>query len=796
MTQDLSIHSKTQERTYVVVLGAVLLLLASVYPLLAGSSYRGSADLHASIETIGSLFGLVGGLALIVRFYTLGNRFHLFIGLALFVNGAEDLVHGLLAFLCAHEWAGGPTSSLQQFIPGTYVTGRLLMGVILLLAPFMPALLGRSSSPKRETILVSSAVLLATAGATSVTFLVPLPQFVYPERFVPRPVDALSAIVLLTALAVLLREYRRHREPLTMWICLSVGINIVGQLMMSFSKELYDPFFDVAHVYKVFGYVTPLFGFCLCQVSVIRDRCRVQEELRLSNQHLAKVNSKLESTACELKKVMESVATEVAPGARFSHEPLMPCREAVDCSQTDCPALSHEGDVRCLENHDSLSARESQTCASQGLKDPRECSVYLSLGGDALSDLGETFNDMLAILERKQKALSAARAEAEAASLAKSSFLANMSHEIRTPMNGVVGAIGLLCNTDLTQEQKQLAEMVRGSSDALLTLLDDILDFSKIEAGKLDIEAAPVDLVRIVHETVELFRSRAAEKRLLLRVDYSDAVPRYVVADGGRIRQVLANFVGNAVKFTEKGHVAVTVTCEERSDAEARLRVSTEDSGIGIPEKAQQMIFDKFSQADISTTRRFGGTGLGLAINRHLVTLMGGTVGLASCEGEGSSFWFLVTLPLCEEIRDDREPAEEGSTTLDARILLVEDNRVNQIVARRQLERHGCVVEVASDGREALAMLQEESYDVVFMDCHMPVMDGFEATRAIRALEGDVARVPIIAMTASAMQDDRRRCLDAGMDDFIAKPVNEDALKSILERWLAKARSSCEAELL
>lgn len=278
---NLATHSPEQARRNMIALMLVMCLLAAVYLLLAASTYQGSADLHATIEVVGALFGLVAGTALVTRFYALGNRFHLFIGLAFFVNGAEDFIHGLMSF---RNLFGLPASSLAQFIPGTYVTGRMMLGVILILAPFMSTWLGESKSPKREAKWVSSIILLITLALTTLAYYTPLPKFIYPDRLISRPVDFLSAVVLFVALFAFLKEYRQGRDMLTWWVALSIAVNLVGQVMMSFSKSLYDPFFDIAHLYKVLGYAIPLLGFSFYQIAVITERMRAEAGLRRSQE--------------------------------------------------------------------------------------------------------------------------------------------------------------------------------------------------------------------------------------------------------------------------------------------------------------------------------------------------------------------------------------------------------------------------------------------------------------------------------------------------------------------------------
>jgi PAS domain S-box-containing protein len=401
------------------------------------------------------------------------------------------------------------------------------------------------------------------------------------------------------------------------------------------------------------------------------------------------------------------------------------------------------------------------------------------------------------ITERKrtQEETRLAKERAEAASRAKGEFLATVSHELRTPMSGVVGGVRLLLDTPLTEEQRRLAEMIRAGGEAQLAVINDILDFSKIEAGKLNIESYPFDLRATVEEVVALMAGEARNKSIELGASYAPDTPRHVVGDNGRVGQVLTNLVGNALKFTKEGHVLVTVTSEEQREDAARFRVTVEDTGIGIPQDKVLPIFEKFTQVDSSTSRRFGGMGLGLAISKHLVTLMGGQIGVTSHQGKGSTFWFTLDLPLAAEPLETRDTAPEAPPAAQAtapvamaepvpvRVLVAEDNVMNQGVSRRMLERLDCRVDVAANGEEALEMLSRFPYDLVFMDCLMPGMDGFEATREIRRLEGGRRRIPIIAVTALAMKGDRERCLAAGMDDYVGKPVKLEHLQAALERW-------------
>jgi PAS domain S-box-containing protein len=404
-----------------------------------------------------------------------------------------------------------------------------------------------------------------------------------------------------------------------------------------------------------------------------------------------------------------------------------------------------------------------------------------------------------ALLEREEQ-LAAARDVALEASRLKSDFLANMSHEIRTPMNAVIGLTGLLLDTPLTEVQTEYASAVRSAGEALLEIINDILDFSKIEAGKLRLEVMDFGLRAALDEVADLLGARAREKGLEISVQVDPDAPSFVRGDPGRLRQVLTNLVGNAIKFSDHGQIVVRATSSGTTREATTFRFEVSDTGMGISPEGQRQLFQAFAQVDSSATRRHGGTGLGLAISKQLVEMMGGQIGLTSSLGSGSTFWFSLDLPaanasgLPDSARADLSglPVFNGGQVpgAGARLLVAEDNPVNQLVATRMLEKLGYRADVAANGAEAVEALTRIDYAAVLMDCQMPELDGFEATREIRRRQILPWRTPVIAMTASATQSDRDRCFDADMDDYISKPVRLAELAAVLARWVPPASVS------
>lgn len=408
---------------------------------------------------------------------------------------------------------------------------------------------------------------------------------------------------------------------------------------------------------------------------------------------------------------------------------------------------------------------------------------FMSDARNETEDLNEELAEEVEQRKRAEKALYKAKEQAEAANQSKTEFLANMSHEIRTPMNGIIGTLQLLQGSELSESQASYVNIAYSSAESLLCLLNDILDSSKIEAGKLELEHVEFDLGKTINQLQLLMRPRADERRVALSVELDEQLPSAVIGDPVRTRQILMNLLSNAIKFTEDGYVRIRLAILEQSGDQYKIRIEVEDNGIGIAEPAQRKLFNAFTQADGSTTREYGGSGLGLSIVRQLVMLMHGRVGLVSDPGEGSTFWVELNFSRVEKTQQQSIENEE----LTGHVLLVEDNPVNQMIAKKMLERLSLSYQLAENGEQAVALMQAPNdFSLLLMDCQMPVMDGYTATRAIRQFETENQQkhTPIIAMTANTMENDKQACLQVGMDDYITKPVSQDALQKALSRWL------------
>lgn len=452
-------------------------------------------------------------------------------------------------------------------------------------------------------------------------------------------------------------------------------------------------------------------------------------------------------------------------------------------------AEGHAIPVEMLSRGISLEAGEAVVTAVRDVRDRRA------------AEHAQRDRERAEELQREADHQRERRRIAEEASRAKSAFLAMMSHEIRTPMNAVLGLASSLLDESLTADQRVAVTAIRDSGDTLLRILNDILDFSKLDAGRMTFEAVPFSPAALAHDALSIYSPYAAAKGLTAHLDEDADLPAALLGDAGRIRQVLHNLVGNAVKFTDAGAVTIRVRCLRREAATAMIEWTVQDSGIGIPAEKLATLFDAFVQADDSITRRFGGSGLGLAISKQLVTRMGGTIEVESVLGQGSRFRFCLTLPLAGEIAAPSDP-QQSAGALRARlaalgrpirVLLAEDNPTNQFVITRLLKGFAAQIDLAADGAQAVQAASQAAYDMICMDMRMPEMDGLEATRMIRRRDGPSRQAPIVAMTANVFPEDIAACRAAGMNDFVAKPITKDKLVEAMLRALAHAPAAVEA---
>ncbi|MBW8034645.1 MAG: response regulator [Planctomycetes bacterium] len=563
----------------------------------------------------------------------------------------------------------------------------------------------------------------------------------------------------------------------------------------------------------------------------ITERKLVEQQLQESKSRLKETNQYLVGMANKISGIMFSVieADTSSETLRFDNTELVNCQQVKKCGKTDCPAYSESEPVRCWEIAGTFCKGEVQGKFAKKFRDCTKCEIYKQARSNPICNLGESFNAMITVLDDRQTELEKAKetalsmmedadiarketeeinehlgmatarandmtAHAEMANMTKSQFLANMSHEIRTPMNAIIGFSDLLADEDLTTDQQQDVDIIRESGKNLLELINDILDFSKIEAGQLDTEIIDRSLGEILNSFESMMKPMVEEKSLGFKINESNGLPARIRTDPTRLNQCLINLVNNAVKFTEQGHVHINVSLVDKDDR-PYIRFDVADTGIGIAKERQEAIFESFTQEDGSTTRKYGGTGLGLTITKQLVELLSGELTLTSEVGKGAVFSLVIPAgvdvtkqPLLDRNNiarhADHSKGQAEQPEFSGNVLVAEDVKTNQILIKLLLERLGLQVTIVEDGNQMLQKVLTGQFDLIFMDIQMPYMNGYEAAMAIR---NEGITTPIIALTANAMKGDKKKCLEAGCDDYMAKPIDREKLFEMLGKYLSQA---------
>lgn len=812
---------------------AVAALVSVLYVTLNRSGWQSTAQFHTIQEVAATILAGVVGVLALVRYYSRKSSTFLLLGTgflgACFLDGYHALVTtpSLSAFL---------PSEMLSLIPWSWVASRLYLSVLLVLVAGMEFSDRRTRARlcQRERIIYLFAVTFAL-GSFLFFALVPLPAAYYPDLWFHRPQELLSGLLFAVALAGLLFRSAWRDDPFHHWLIVCLILSVFGQvLIMSRSVGLFDFEFDVAHTLKMGSYFCVFVGL----VANIHSTYRMVEKTGRAERRAQGETKRALHELEQQKHAMDEhnmivihdadqrliyASQQYYEETGYSQEDIIGSRKAVEVSNATIPDEAARRDLFEKSVRREVWHGETRNFRKDGTSFWNDSTVvpfvdqdgktfqYVSIGTN-ISDRKKALN----VLEQSQKELEVqnrelssarehiqrksdeyqmqaldlekARDEARAASRAKTEFLANMSHEIRTPMNGALGMARLLQQTELDDEQRSYVDVICESSHSLLNVLNDIIDFVRLGSNRVMIEDIDFEVRDIVSQVGNLFAVEARSRSLNLSVTVDDNVPAYLRADPGRIKQVLVNLVGNAIKFTDCGSVDVAVTFDQRSGEETcHLNVEVRDTGIGISPDVQASLFKRFVQADSSTTRKFGGSGLGLAISQGLVELMGGEIDLVSDGKTGSTFRFYVNCEVGTSKNEEQsKDYSEVGVSAPLRVLVAEDHRINQMYIRACLEKSGHFCRIAPTGVEALEALEQEAFDLVLMDIQMPELDGVGATQQIRKMDADYRDIPIIALTANALPEQVELYLAEGMNDVLTKPVEIPDLMAAIQCALHK----------
>jgi PAS domain S-box-containing protein len=915
------------------------LSLSACSILLSDSDWHGTPELHTLMEALSTIIALFVGLLALIRFYSRGGTDFLILGAGFIGVALLDGYHSVVSSIWFKSYL---PSDLTSLIPWSWLASRLFLSIILLSLYFVLKWESENRAlHKISAKLVYSIILVTTLCSFLFFAFVPLSSGYFKGELFFRPEELLPAIFFLLSLIGFIKLGDWRTNTFSHWLILAIIVNLVAQIVvMPYSAHLFDIQFDVAHLFKKLSYLFVLCGLGISVYRAFKD-ADTQTVIR------KKAQISLEASEVRNRTIMNSLVDSLIS---INDKGIIENMNQASCQLFGYSKLEVLGkNIKMLmpepyhSEHDTYLTSYHKTGEKKAIgkirhvtgrkKDGSTFSMDLSISEMNIAGKPKYSAVIRDDTERqaKEDELILAKNSAQSAAEAKSNFLATMSHEIRTPMNGVLGMVEILQNTPLNSQQEDIITTISESGTALLEIINDILEYSKVEAGKIQLELMTFNLERTLYDVTRLLLVKAEEKGIELIFYFHTSCPSYVIGDAGRIRQIMLNLVGNAIKFTDTGQIVVEAKHQKQKNSDHNICIEVKDTGIGINNKSREMLFESFTQADNSTSRKYGGTGLGLAISKRLVDLMNGSINVESKIGDGSTFWIdlhleevaspeklkkidlknvralivddnpinlkilheqltymnmrvdetldpqqvihimeqaekenngfklviidnmmpildganlgrkilnhqnLKHIPLVlltsstgpgnaatfkeigfsayltkpifstllsetlsrvlglvknnensrfltrHSVSEDKIESHQQSFGLDGNILLVEDILINQKVALGLLDGYNLEIDIANNGKEAIEKHAQNTYDLILMDCQMPIMDGFEATRKIRQTDNNT---PIIAVTANALSTDREKCHDAGMSDYLAKPFNRLQLTNILSRWL------------